>query len=132
LECEFQTVFTNGYKNWSLLQKRARPDAGVEPHVTSPAPLARVVGSPNRYYLHGDRHAEHTTKFYCRSCDEFVDADHFYDKHDSQETLKRALEAINRRTTRDPEQLERRPVGAPNMLEGPARAQAERWTPSLS
>lgn len=131
-EAQQQLAEANGYKNWSLLQKHARPDAGAEPRATPPAPPARILGSSNRYYLHGDQHVEHRTKFYCHSCDEFVDADHFYDEHDRQETLKRALEAINRWATRDPEQLERRPLGAPNMLEAPARAQAEAYEASRS
>lgn len=123
-EAQQQLAEANGYKNWSLLQKHALPAASAKPPVMPPPPAARVVGSVDHYYLHGDQHAEHPTKFFCRSCDEFVDADHFFAKHDQRETLKRALDAINRWATREPEQLARRPLGAPNMLEAPARALA--------
>ena len=119
-----QLAEANGYKNWSLLQKHALPEATARPLMTPPRPLARILGTKDHYYLHGDQHSDHPTKFYCRSCDEFVEADHFYAEHDQRETLQRALDAINRWATRDPEQLARRPLSAPNMLEAPARAQA--------
>lgn len=123
-EAQQQLAEANGYKNWSLLQKHALPEAATKPPVTPPPPPARVLGSEDRYYLHGDQHTDHPTKFFCRSCDEFVEAEHFFAKHDQSETLQRALDAISRWATRDPEQLARRPLGAPNMLEAPARAQA--------
>ncbi|WP_423600905.1 YozE family protein [Roseateles sp. MS654] len=122
-EAQQQLAEANGFKNWSLLQKHALLGAATKPLVTPPPP-ARVLGSKDRYYLHGDQHAEHPTKFFCRSCDEFVEAEHFFAKHDQRETLQRALNAINRWATRDPAQQALRPLGAPNLLEAPARAQA--------
>ncbi len=132
-EAQQQLAEANGYKNWSLLQKHARPDVGAVPWLAAPAaPPLRVVGSPDRYYLHGDQHVDHPTQFFCRSCDEFVGAEHFFEKHDRHETLQRANDAIKRWATRDPEQLARRPLGAANMLETPARAQADAHEASRS
>ncbi|MDE2094271.1 MAG: hypothetical protein KGL99_05730 [Burkholderiales bacterium] len=131
-EAQQQLAEANGYKNWSLLQKHARHDVVAEPTLAGPAAPLRAVGSPDRYYLHGDQHVDHPTQFYCRSCDEFVGAEHFFEKHDRHETLQRAHDATNRWATRDPEQLARRPLGAANMLEAPARAQADAHEASRS
>lgn len=131
-EAQQQLAETNGYKNWSLLQKHALPETSAKPPVTPPAPPASVFGSKDRYYLHGDQHADHPTQFFCRSCDEFVGAEHFFEKHDRHETLQRAHDAIARWAILDPEQLARRPLGAANMLEAPARAQVETHEASRS
>lgn len=128
-EAQQQLAEASGYKNWSLLQKHALPEDAPKPMMTPPA---HILGSRDRYYLHGDQHADQPSRFYCRSCDEFVEARHFYAEHDQRETLKRALDAINRWATREIEQLVRRPLGALNMLEAPARAQAAAYEASRS
>lgn len=123
-EAQKRLAAANGYKNWSLLQKHAQPSPGTDLPTTPPAQPALALGSRDRHYLHGDQHVDQPTKFYCRSCDYFVDDSHFFAEHDRKETLRRALDAINRWNGRDPERLAFRPLGASNMLEVQARAQA--------
>lgn len=123
-EAQQRLAEANGNRNWSLLQKHALPEGSASQLVAPPLSPVRVLGSSDHYYIHGDQHVDHSAKFYCSSCDVFVEADHFLAKHDQRETLQRALDAINRWSTRDPEQLTRRPLGAANILEAPAREQA--------
>lgn len=114
----------NGFGNWSLLSK----------HVTRAAPtvlssarptIAPAMAAPKRYYLHGDAEQGQSGKFYCAQCDLFVEGKHFFLQHPREETLERCLNSIERWERRPAsETADRRPVGAPNVLEKDARAAA--------
>ncbi|WP_052224104.1 YozE family protein [Comamonas testosteroni] len=131
-EAQRRLAVENGYENWSLLHKhrastdKVAPSVRAIPVVESMTPqlTAIVSGGLNRQYLHGDQHEVHLSRFYCRSCDEFVAPEHFFEKHDRQETLGRALDALTRWNLPSSENAEMRPDDAHNMLEDEARLEA--------
>lgn len=131
-EAQQRLAAENGYENWSLLHKHsARTDTAAPllraiPFAESMTPElpAIVTGSLNRQYLHGDQHEVHLSRFYCRSCDEFVAPEHFFEKHDRQKTLGRAFNALTRWNLLSNENAEMRPENAHNMLEEEARREA--------
>lgn len=94
-----------GYATWPLLVKHSRPLARVVQVASTPPspaisitqpPQAIEVGSPNIHYLHGDQHEVYRALFYCQSCDQFVAREHFFERHERQETLQRSLSALSR------------------------------------
>lgn len=130
-EAQNRLANKHGYANWSLMHKHCK-DAATGATSAPPVPLTSltpepptvVVGSRNRQYLHGDQREADLTRFYCRSCDEFVAPEHFFEKHDRRETLGRALEALTRWHLPSNERARMRPTNAHNMLEDEARREA--------
>ena len=115
----------NGFKNWSLLAKHGNRTTVVPPVPPVPAPTGAAAMPPKsqRYYLHGDQVEDDPEKFYCAQCDLFEAADHFFSQHPPAETLERCINSILRWERRPrSETAHQRPIGAPNMLELPARA----------
>lgn len=115
----------NGFKNWSLLAKQSNHSTAVPSVPPVPVPSGTAANRPRarRYYLHGDQVEGDALKFYCAQCDLFVVADHFFSQHPVAETLERCLNSIHRWERRPKsETAPQRPIGAPNMLEQPARA----------
>ncbi|WP_199139612.1 YozE family protein [Delftia sp. ASV31] len=131
-EAQHRLAVEHGYANWSLLHKHSMSAVNGAPSA-SQAPRAKlankdaaaiVVGSRSRQYLHGDQHEVHLNRFYCRSCDDFVAAEHFFEKHDRRETLERALNALTQWYLPSTERAYTRPDNAQNMLEDEARREA--------
>ncbi|NIF82653.1 hypothetical protein F3J24_03905 [Comamonas sp. Tr-654] len=128
-EAQRRLAAENGYENWSLLHKRSvSTHKGVllvraVPLAASETPELPVIvtGGLNREYLHGDQHEVHLNRFFCRSCDEFVAPEHFFEHHDRQETLGRALDALTLWHLPSNENAEMRPDNAHNILEDDAR-----------
>lgn len=122
----------HGYANWSLLHKNSIPAVLAAPSTQATRAVipartetpAFVAGSTNRQYLHGDQHEEHPSRFYCRSCEDFVAAEHFFEKHDRRETLGRALDALTRWHRPSNENTYMRPDNVHNILEDEARREA--------
>lgn len=132
-EAQDRLANKHGYANWSLMHKHSKAAATAKPVTSAPTarlmlpipePTAVVVGSRSRQYLHGDQHDADLTRFYCRSCDEFVAPEHFLEKHNRRETLGRALEALTRWHLPSNERAHMRPANAHNMLEDEARREA--------
>lgn len=121
-----------GYAAWSLLHKYSLPALQAGPTVQPARPVTPaaagtptfVAGSRKRQYLHGDQHEEYPTRYFCRKCDDFVAAEHFFEKHDRQETVGRALEALTRWGRPSNEDAYMRPDNVHNILEDEARREA--------
>jgi len=90
--------------------------------VYAPASFLRLVKNcetPKRFYLHGDKHEDDPQQFFCRACDQFVDAAHFDSgKHNDNDHRSRYFDSLNR-WDRGPARWKlshRRPTDAPNIV----------------
>lgn len=122
----------HGYATWPLLVKHSRPLARAVQVASTPSPAISItpqpqaieVGSPNIHYLHGDQHEVYRALFYCQSCDKFVAREHFFERHERQETLQLVISALNRWRSASNEVAYMRPDGVYNVLEEDARQAA--------
>lgn len=128
-EAQHRLANEYGYENWSLMHKHSQ---AVRPPKVAVTAVPIVVGNGDRQYLHGDQHELEPAHFYCKACDAFVGAGHFYKKHDRQETLRRTLDALEHWARPSNEIAHRRPSNPFNVLEVPARQAEEAYQQSRS
>lgn len=90
-EAQDRIAVAQGFRNWSLLVKRAAPPDVSLAAIESQRPQLR-----QRYYFHGDRKESDETQFYCVMCDLFQSAEHFDGReHDATQSVERYLRNVS-------------------------------------